>query len=256
MSIYIHRNGEQFGPFEDQSVIDQLRNGQFSPDDLGIRQGEKDWQKLGVMFPDTAPVAPSLDAIPPPPVPVAETVSDAPVQYEAIYRGTTLQKIFFGLCVFVAVIAFGAAAFYFYSFMGPTGDLQADLTRASYKVLFRNLSAGVLVGGFFALLAFTLTFKRKLIRSNGPRIALRVIFILILLVGLGNFAYGAANYLLYSPPYSSTTKSESNELLKALEQGTAAVAPYEMAAIFLPIGAGLFLFGLSGIMMTKKLRTE
>ena len=141
--------------------------------------------------------------------------------------------------------------------MGSTGNLQADLTRVSYKVLFRNLSAGILVGAFFALLAFALTFKRKLIRSNGPRIALRVFFIFFLLIGLGNFAYGAISYLTYSAPYSSSTKtSESNELLKALEQGTAAVAPYEMAAIFLPIGAGLFLFGLSGILMTKKLRTD
>ena len=126
------------------------------------------------------------------------------------------------------------------------------------KLLGRDdLAGGFLVGAFFALLAFVLTFKRKLIRSNGPRIALRVIFILILLAGLGNLAYGTVSYLTYSAPYSSSTKaSESNELLKALEQGTAAVAPYEMAVIFLPIGAGLFLFGLSGILMTKRLRTE
>jgi len=256
MAIYIHRNGEQFGPYEEQIVIDQLRKGQLSPDDLGIRQGDKDWQKLGVMFPDAAPATPSRDAIPPPPV-IAEPAPAAPVQYEAVYRGTTLQKVFFGFCFLVAIVAFGCAAFYFYTLMGPTGDLQADLTRVSYRILARNLSAGVLVGGFFALLAFALTFKRKLIRSNGPRLVLRVIFILIFLVGLGNLAYGAISYLTYSAPYGSSTKAtEPNELLKALEQGTAAVAPYEMAAVFLPIGAGLFLFGLSGILMTKKLRTE
>ena len=256
MAIYIHRNGEQFGPYEEQIVIDQLHNGQLSPDDMGIRQGEKDWQKLRVMFPDAAPATPSPDAIPPPPV-VAETPSAAPVQHEAIYRGTTLQKIFFGLCLLVAVIAFGGAAFYFYTLTGSTGDLQADLARVSYRVFARNLSGGVLVGGFLALLAFALTFKRKLIRSNGLRIGIRVIFILILLVGLGNLGYGAVSYLTYNAPYNSSRKTgEPNELLKALEQGTAAVAPFEMAAVLLPIGAGLFLFGLSGILMTKKLRTE
>lgn len=257
MAIYIHRNGEQFGPYEEKVVIDQLGNGQLSPDDMGIRQGEKDWQKLRLMFPNATPATPSPEAIPPPPVVAKETPSAAPVQYEAIYRGTTLQKIFFGLCLLVAVIAFGGAAFYLYTLMGSTGDLQADLTRVSYRILARNLSAGLLVGGFFVLLAFVLTFKRKLIRSNGLRIVIRVIFVLILLVGLGNLGYGAVSYLTYSAPYTLPTKTaEPNELLKALEQGTAAAAPFEMAAIFLPIGAGLFLFGLSGILMTKKLRTE
>ena len=51
MSIYIHRNGQQFGPFEEDQVIDQLHGGQFSPDDMGIRQGETEWKKLSVMFP-------------------------------------------------------------------------------------------------------------------------------------------------------------------------------------------------------------
>jgi hypothetical protein len=252
MAIYIFKNGQQSGPYEERLIEDQLKNGLLLPDDMGIRQGEKEWQKLGTMFPNAAAAA-SFAAIPPPPV--VETASAAPVQYEAVYRGTTLQKIFFGLCLLIAIVAFGGAAYYFYSLMGSTGDLQADLGRVSYRILARNAAAGILVGGFFTLLAFALTFKRKLIRSNGLRIALRVVFILILLVGLGNLAFAAVSYLTYSAPYSST-KTESNELLQALEQGTAAVGPYEMAVIFLPIGAGLFLFGLSGILMTKKLRTE
>jgi len=222
---------------------------------MGIRQGETDWKKLSAMFPNVTPTQTPFAAIPPPPVAVAET--PAPVQYEAVYRGTTIQKIFFGLCLLVAVVGFGAAAFYFYSLSGSSGDLQADLSKLGYRILARNLGVGLFVGAFFALLAFVLTFKRKLIRSNGPRIVLRVIFILILLVGLGNLAYGAISYLTYSAPYSSSKNtSQSNELLKALEEGTAAIAPYEMAVILVPAGAGLFLLGLSGVLMTKKLRTE
>jgi len=76
-----------------------------------------------------------------------------------------------------------------------------------------------------------------------------------MLVGLGTLAAGAISYLTYSAPYKSA-RSESNELLKALEQGSDAVAPYEMAVILLPIAGGLMLLGLSGILMTKKLRTE
>ncbi len=255
MSIYIHRNGQQFGPFEDQQVIEQLRSGQFSPDDMGIHQGETEWKKLSVMFPNATPTQAPFAAIPPPPVPEPEAA--VPVEHESVYRGTAIQKIFFGLCLLVAVVGFGAAAYYFYTLMGSTGDLQADLSRLGYRILARNAAGGLLVGAFFAFLAFVLTFKRKLIRSNGPRIALRVIFILILLVGIGSLAYGAISYLTYSAPYSSSKKpSESNELLEALEKGSEAIAPYEMAVIFVPIGAGLFLFGLSGVLMTKKLRTE
>ena len=257
MSIYIHKNGQQFGPFEEQQVIDELRSGQFAPDDMGIRQGETEWKKLSAMFPSTAPTQAPFAAIPPPPVSVQTAAPAEPVQYEAVYRGTTIQKLFFGLCLLVAVTAFGVAGFYFYSMLGSSGDLQADLSRMSYRILWRNAAGGILVGAFFAFLAFALTFKRKLIRSNGPRIALRVFFILALLVGLGNVAFAAASYFMYSAPYSSPTRSgESNELLRALEEGSAAVAPYETAVIFLPIGGGLFLFGLSGILMTKKLRTE
>ncbi len=123
----------------------------------------------------------------------------------------------------------------------------------SYRVLARNLAGGMLVGGFFSFLAFLMAFKSKLIQSNGLRIALRAVFILILLTGLGSFAFGAISFLTYSAPYKPTSKaSETNELLKALEEGEEATGPYEYAAIFLPVGAGLFLFGLSGALMAKK----
>ena len=51
MPIYINKDNQQSGPYEDHEVIDQLRSGLLSPNDLGIRQGESAWQKLGAMFP-------------------------------------------------------------------------------------------------------------------------------------------------------------------------------------------------------------
>lgn len=51
MPIYVNKNNQQLGPFEDHDVIDQLRIGQLSPTDLGIRQGDSAWEKLGDMFP-------------------------------------------------------------------------------------------------------------------------------------------------------------------------------------------------------------
>ena len=53
MPIYIHKDGKQSGPYEDHVVIDQLRSGALSPNDMGIRHGGSSWQKLGDMFPDS-----------------------------------------------------------------------------------------------------------------------------------------------------------------------------------------------------------
>lgn len=51
MPIYINKNGQQSGPYEDHIVIDQLRSGVLSPDDMAIRHGDASWQRLADMFP-------------------------------------------------------------------------------------------------------------------------------------------------------------------------------------------------------------
>ncbi len=55
MSIYIHKNNQQSGPFEEAKVLEMLRVGQLSPNDFGIRQGAGQWQPLGEMFRISAP---------------------------------------------------------------------------------------------------------------------------------------------------------------------------------------------------------
>lgn len=52
MSIYISKNNQQAGPFEESKVLEMLGSGQLSPQDLAIRQGANQWQKLGEMFPN------------------------------------------------------------------------------------------------------------------------------------------------------------------------------------------------------------
>lgn len=69
MPIYVTKDGQQSGPYEDHVVIDQLKNGMLSPNDLGIRQGETSWQKLGDMFPGAA----GSQSVPPPPPASAST---------------------------------------------------------------------------------------------------------------------------------------------------------------------------------------
>lgn len=51
MQMYINKNGQQLGPFEESVVLEKLRNGEFSPNDYGIKQGQQQWQKLGILFP-------------------------------------------------------------------------------------------------------------------------------------------------------------------------------------------------------------
>ena len=58
MPIYINKDGQQSGPYEDHIVIDQLRSGVLSPRDMGIRHGDATWQKLGEMFPGVGAAEP------------------------------------------------------------------------------------------------------------------------------------------------------------------------------------------------------
>lgn len=51
MAIYVSRNNQQAGPFEEAKILEMLGNGQLSANDLAIKQGAEQWQKLGEMFP-------------------------------------------------------------------------------------------------------------------------------------------------------------------------------------------------------------
>lgn len=233
--IYIHKNNQQSGPYEEHVVLDQLRSGFLKPEDMAIRQGETQWQPLRTMFPNVIPVAAASASPASPP--------DASTAPEPQYRNTTLLKVFFVLCFLGAVGILAATAYYIFTF-GPTGNLEADLSRLGFRDLAKYLAIGTFVGGFLMFLAILLSFKRKLIQSSGARIALRVFFVLVLLAGVGTMAGGAISYLTYSAPVA-TRASESNELLRALEAGSATTGPYQVSMFTLPIGAGLFLFGMS-----------
>ena len=256
MPIYINKNGQQSGPYEDHVVVDQLRSAYLAPEDMAIRQGDSSWSRLGDLFPGIVPwaaaepVGGASDY-----VPVAAPGSATPatdVKPEPQYRKTALPTVFFGLC-FLGVLGILAACVYYLFTFAPTGNLEADLGRMGFRDLARNLAIGSFVGAFFTFLALLLSFKKKLIRSNGARLALRVFFVIVLVVGVGNVIAGAATYLNYSAPVP-TVSSKSNDLIRALEAGSAATGPYEIAMFTIPIGAGLFLFGLSGFLMTKRPR--
>lgn len=52
MQIYVAKNNQRLGPFEEAKVLEMLASGQLSPDDLAIRHGGNEWQKLGSLFPN------------------------------------------------------------------------------------------------------------------------------------------------------------------------------------------------------------
>ncbi len=249
--IYIFKNNQQSGPYEEHVVLDQLRNRTLSPGDLAVRHGESSWQPLSVLFPDVA------DPLPPPPPRLAAVPSDARTparsveKVEPVYRKTALQKVFFGLAFLGIAAALLGAGYYFWTMMSPSGNLETDLRNISLRILSRNATIGLFLGAILSFIAFLLTFKRKLIATNPVRIMLRLVFIFILVIGLISFAYGAFTYLNYSKPYSSSTTVQ-NEMIRALEEGEAITGPYEAAVILLPIAAGLMLLGLSGFLMTKR----
>jgi uncharacterized RDD family membrane protein YckC len=54
MEVWIGREGERHGPYQEEQVKEWLRSGQLSRDDLGWYDGLADWQPLSVLFPDDA----------------------------------------------------------------------------------------------------------------------------------------------------------------------------------------------------------
>lgn len=66
MEVWIGRQGERHGPYQEEQVREWLRDGQLSPEDLGWYEGLADWQPLSVLFPLDKPSPPPSPYGPPP----------------------------------------------------------------------------------------------------------------------------------------------------------------------------------------------
>ena len=55
MPFYLIKNGQQVGPFDRDQILELVRSGAFSANDLVCEEGTKDWQPLGIVFPGSAP---------------------------------------------------------------------------------------------------------------------------------------------------------------------------------------------------------
>ena len=58
MQIYISKNNQQLGPFDEQIVMAMLRNGQLSPNDMAFQSGQANWQPLNSIFPSAGQMMP------------------------------------------------------------------------------------------------------------------------------------------------------------------------------------------------------
>ncbi|MFC5741571.1 RDD family protein [Dyella tabacisoli] len=82
MEVWIGRDGERHGPYNEGDIRQWLRSGQVSRDDLGWYEGLADWQSLAILFPEERPVAPPASVPPmlptplPQPLPAMASIED------------------------------------------------------------------------------------------------------------------------------------------------------------------------------------
>ncbi|MFK2891081.1 RDD family protein [Dyella flagellata] len=85
MEVWIGRNGERHGPYQEEQVKEWLRSGQLSPDDLGWYDSLADWRPLSMLFPDDRP-APAPSPYGPPPLQQAQTSNTAYFDYASFWQ--------------------------------------------------------------------------------------------------------------------------------------------------------------------------
>lgn len=50
MQIYINKNGQQLGPFDETKVVEMLNNSEISENDFIFRQGDTEWSKVSKLY--------------------------------------------------------------------------------------------------------------------------------------------------------------------------------------------------------------
>lgn len=85
MQVWIGRNGERFGPYDEGEVRQWLRDGTCRPQELGWYEGMTDWRPLGELFPDERPAAGSVPPMPPSPPPFLGVTDVAEPEYAGFW---------------------------------------------------------------------------------------------------------------------------------------------------------------------------
>lgn len=132
MQVYISKNNQRFGPFEETKVFEMLRQGQFSPNDFGIRYGENQWQTLRTMFSNDLSLA------------ATQNVNDA------VTSKKSKKGLMFGCFGFllIGVIVFGVLALAGYQNLHPSPtNSEVPETIGKFTKEKLETSSGKLLGG-------------------------------------------------------------------------------------------------------------
>ncbi|WP_233840094.1 RDD family protein [Dyella sp. 2HG41-7] len=128
MEVWIGRQGERHGPYQEQQIKDWLRSGQLSTDDLGWYDGLADWQPLSVLFPQDKP-APAASPYGPPPLQPREQVTH--VDYAGFWQrfgAWVIDLIILMIPSMIVMYAFGGFEAYKHLLERVQGG--ADMTAA------------------------------------------------------------------------------------------------------------------------------
>ncbi|GLQ47292.1 RDD family protein [Dyella lipolytica] len=86
MEVWIGRQGERHGPYQEKQVREWLRSGQLGRDDLGWYDGLADWQPLSVLFPQETPAAAPTPSMYAPPPPLQQPASATRIDYAGFWQ--------------------------------------------------------------------------------------------------------------------------------------------------------------------------
>ena len=144
MPIYISKNNQQLGPFDDAKVLEMLRRGELSANDAAIRHGENEWRKLSHYFPNSVNIPNNIN------VPNSVNVAPAALSAETPAAGKSRKGLLLGCGGVVLIGLLIAAALGFLAFrnMNPPDSTEnmpdsiKTATYGSFKLTQRNKPRG------------------------------------------------------------------------------------------------------------------
>ncbi|HEY8561576.1 MAG TPA: DUF4339 domain-containing protein [Pyrinomonadaceae bacterium] len=126
MSIYISKNNQQTGPYEEARVLQMLASGQLSPDDFAIRRGGAQWQRLGELFPQAGGHASGQPAVGAPVNQARATMANQP-QMAAVTPAVAPKKSRKGLLIgCLGILLLGGLALAVAGFVGYRNMFPAE----------------------------------------------------------------------------------------------------------------------------------
>lgn len=154
--IWIGRDGQQYGPYDEASVRQWLREGKLTPDTLAWRDGMGEWAPLASLFPEHAESAPPPFATVPPPPPVGTGAGAASASFSARGHASAGQaadraalprppSLHWGLVWLFSVLTLGIFAI-IWPFIQAGWVRKID--RASNATLLMGLAMACLVIGY------------------------------------------------------------------------------------------------------------